>query len=282
MKNILLLLSLLVILFSCTKETGVTGPAGPDGPAGPAGNGPANDTGSIAGHVSLYNEFSYKEASAGGVIITLTSGDFKKTDTTDATGTYQFSGIKTGTYNLTFQKSAYGTMKVVSLSHFGGGMLATPVQEVALVQIPVKTAPDSVNGLTVIRSGAYTSFTIKLDTSSLQYVQNNNNFLLVFSKDKNISTTNYTYQYPPILYADGAGGYVAVTLSDGLSRWPFVPGDTVYGMVCTFNRYLFTTINNPDFGPFDAAGIASYIDPQTGTTVYPNLSKPGNVLKFVY
>jgi len=51
--------------------------------------------------------------------------------------------MTTGTYDLSYQKTGFGTMKVYGLSHFGGGTEPTAVENVYVVHIPAKTAPDN-------------------------------------------------------------------------------------------------------------------------------------------
>jgi hypothetical protein len=279
MKNSILILFVLLTGISCTKEVGVPGPAGPQGSAGPSGTGPASDTASIAGQLTLYNEFSLNETDAGGVVVTLTSGTLQLTDTTNTAGLYHFPGMKTGTYNLLYTKPGYDTMKVNGISHFGGGTVPTSVQNVIVTQIPVKTAPIS---LSLYSNNANaTIFTIVLDTSSLNYVQFYLNIELFISTDKNVSSTNYMYEVG-FNNPDGNGGYnLSLGKDDPANPTPFQFGDTLYAIVCSYNRYVHIT-SDPKSDYMDVGDAGCYIDPQTGKLVYPNFSKPSNVLPFVY
>ena len=279
MKYILLFLSIFIAFTSCTKEVGVAGPTGPQGTAGVDGTGAATDTGTITGRLTMYDEFSYSVGSNAGVIVTLTAGSLRKTDTTDAKGTYAFPGIKTGTYDLTYEKSGFGTMKMLSISHFGGGAAPTLIKDVILIQVPVSTAPDSL-GLSA-NNGSYTNFLIRLDTSSLAYVEYYQNIALFCSKDKNVSAYNYQYKNT-FSYPDGQGGYVeSFTKNDISNPLPFNYGDTVYAVFYTYNSYVNLTSNVNSTIKYITDG-GTYTDPQTGATILPNLSRPSNVLKFVY
>jgi hypothetical protein len=278
MKNIFLLSFLFLAFLSCTKEIGVTGPAGPQGPSGSIGNSPS-DTGSILGRLDLFDEFSYKKNDASGTIITLTSGSLIRTDTTGPTGQYRFSGLRTGTYDLSYQKTGYGTMKLFGLSHFGGGPQPTSIYDIDVLQIPQKTAVD--NLAIFSNDGLNTVFSILLDTSSLQYVQYYQNFQLFISKDKNVSPFHFAHMIGFLFTPDGNGKYSAVMgKTDVTNPLPFKTGDTLYAVTYTYNRYVHPTVATDNF--IDPGGQAYYIDPQTGLIIYPNMSRPSNILQFVY
>jgi hypothetical protein len=279
MKKIISLASLIIVFAACTKETGVKGPAGAQGAAGGAGQGSAGDTGTIAGQLNLYNEFSVPLDDESGTIVTITSGSLQFTDTTNTTGQYHFSGLATGTYDLSYQKSGYGTMKVFGVSHFGGGLTPTAVEKVYVVQIPQKTAPDTLTA--TVNNGSYTYFDLHLDTSSLQYQQYYLNLEVFIGTDKNVGPNSYVTMGTSAFSPDGSGGYLSVFFkNDPDYPLPFHSGDSLYAVAYTFNLYLqpnnaytYYTYANPG---------ETYIDPQTGREVYPNLSKPSNVFGFVY
>ena len=286
MKKNLFYLAILLAFLSCTKERGVTGPAGPQGPAGANGKGSSPDTASITGKLDLVDEFSFFQDDASAVVVTLSSGSQQHKDTTDPTGHYNFAGITTGTYDLSFQKPGYGTMKIFGLSHFGGGTVSTQVGYVQIMQIPVKTAPDTFS--LVSNNSLTTVFGIRLDTSSLQYQQFSENMIVFIGKNKTVGPTNYigtlSNQY---IYAtpDGIGGY---TINFPKSNTPMFPpssvatGDTLYAVAYTYNIFVHDR-NYPQNTSFGGYGMASYyIDPQTGKIVYPNLSKPTNIVKFTF
>lgn len=254
---------------SCKKEVGVQGPTGTQGNAGLPGTGGPNDTGSIVGNAVLYNEFSFKEADQSGIIVTLISGSFQQSDTTDESGNYQFHGIKTNTYDMTFQKGGYGTMKIFGLTHIAGGNVPTKVKNIYLLQTPQKTAVDS---LALIVNSSSVGFTVLLDTSSISYVQNNSNFLLYIGKDKDVGMLHYTVNYAGgIFNPDGNGGYTVFIDKASIAN-EFQPGDSLYIKVYSFNGVVHST-NSSTANYFISTGdAASYIDPATGFYIYPNAS----------
>lgn len=278
MKKNIIHLALFLTVISCTKEQGVPGAAGPQGQAGANGKGSATDTASITGKLILYNEFNTIQGDASGVSVTLSSGSQQHKDTTDATGHYDFPGMTTGTYDLTFQKPGYGTMKYFGLSHFGGGKLSTQVTEIDMLQIPDKTAP---NTLALISNNSTAAvFDLRLDTSSLQYTEINTDLLVVICKNRIGNPSDYDILLNSNIFPDGAGGYT-VNFNKFTQPFPLTTGDTLYAVAYTYNRNIGTAHGNSQ-GWSDLGLSSYYMDPQTGKYVYPNLSKPSNIVKFVY
>jgi hypothetical protein len=274
MKKFLILIILYSLLNGCKKEVGIQGPSGPPGPAGMAGMN--NDTGTISGTAYLYNEFSFKLASQSGITVTLISGTTQLTAMTNDSGQYQFHGILTGTYNLTYAFAAFGTANRYGISHFGGGALPTEVPEVDLVQIPVKTAIDSMSVVELY--GTYIEVTIKLDTSSLQYVQYYQNLLLLVGKSNAVGPESYVKSYGQAFIPDGFGNYTMVFQQSDVASF-FNPGDTMYITACAYNRYI-----HPNSSPIwytDDVANESYIDPLTGYVIFPN-GRFSPILKAVY
>ena len=151
-----------IFLFSsCKKEEGVAGPAGAAGTNGQ--DGIYLDTGTISGNLAVYDEFSWPLADSSGVTVSMNQNGISRTTTSDASGNYSFLGVPAGTYNLSYQKPNFGTMKVFGISHAPGTNQNTVVPEVYVIQTPVRTAIDSIR----LDSGySYIVVHIYLDTSS--------------------------------------------------------------------------------------------------------------------
>ncbi len=275
MKFIFLYVFLLFVILSCKKEVGVQGPAGGQGNTGLPGSGGPSDTGTIIGNTVLYNEFSFKETDHSGTIVTLISGNFQQNDTTDLEGNYQFHGIKTDTYDMTFQKSGFGVMKIYGLTHIAGGNVPTKVKDIYLLQMPEKTAVDS---LALLANTSSIVFTVFLDTSSTTYVQNYSNFLLYIGKDKDVGMTHYSINWGSGTFnPDGNGGYTAFIDKASLSN-VFQPGDSLYIKVYSFNGAVHST-NSATANYYISTGDGgSYIDPATGFYIYPNASAAPKLL----
>jgi len=267
---------LLLALVSCTKEQGVPGPAGPQGPAGTNGKGSA-DTAAITGKLIVYNEFN-AQTDLSGVTVTLSSGSNQHSATTDATGQYTFKGMPTGTYDLSFQKTSYGTMKLFGLSHFAGGTMPTQATTVFLLQMPVKTAPET---LTLVSNNSSSAvLDLRLDTTSLQYTELSADILVCIGKNRIASPYDYDFLLNTYIFPDGNGGYTA-NVYKSQAPIPLTTGDTLYATAFTYNRNVGTA--NGASQSWSDLGLSSYyMDPLTGKYVYPNLSKASNIVKFAY
>jgi hypothetical protein len=276
MKKLLSLILFYVLINSCTKDVAVQGSMGPQGPAGPAG-GSNQDTGTINGTAFLYDEFSFGYATQNGVVVTLMSGQTRLTDSTDTSGQYQFHGIPTGTYNMSFAIPGFGTVYRYGISHFAGGNLPTEVPKVDLVQVPVKTAIDSMSFVQAY--GGYVVVTISLDTSSLLYVQYGQNFQLLVGKTAAVGPTNFVKSYGIEFNPDGLGNYTLVLSKSDVASF-FNTGDTMYVTACTYNRYLH--LNNNPIWIFDDAVSESYVDPTSGYVIFPSARFSSTILKPVY
>lgn len=108
----LILVFAIAIFNSCSKD-GATGATGPQGPAGPS------YTGSISGHVFLYNQYGDQQpltSSQKVRVLLYNSSNTTGTGTVglvdsvnaDAQGVYTISNIATGLYTLAFRDSGYG------------------------------------------------------------------------------------------------------------------------------------------------------------------------------
>jgi hypothetical protein len=260
-----------LFICSCKKETGVPGPAGPPGTNGTDGS--LLDTGTVYGNLVVYNEFSWPIADSSGVSVSLNVGSTVHTTTSDASGNYYFHGLPSGTYNLTYQKTGFGTMKVFGISHSPGSSINTEVNEVYILQDPVKTAIDSI---TVNEAYSYVQVRIYLDTSSFSYIQYQYNFVLLIGKDPTLTQANATYSpYNQFISPDGQGTY-SVIVDRGQLGGDDHSGGTYYLTVGTCNRWLRAFANpNP---LFDTGLSGYYIDPSDGKYVYPNLKLSPNTI----
>jgi len=280
MKRYLLFWILSLTILSCTKEQSVPGPTGPQGDNGAPGKSSVTDTASIEGTLFLYDEFSQPVADASGVTITLGNGSKQYNVITDASGQYKLTGIPTGTYDLTYQKTGFGTMKIYSLSHFGGGTTATQVEKVFMEQIPVKTAPNTLT----LSSNTLNSvaFNFRLDTSSLQYNEYFSNLLVYVGKHTTVGPSDYSFLLNGVSTPDG--GYTASFNKSDLQgiESPVSPGDTLYAVTYKYNRYVRIPSEKVYIIYWDTQQGGSYTDPGTGKIIYPNLSKPSNIVKFAF
>ncbi len=266
-----LFIILIGLVASCKKEVSVAGPAGITGMNGRDGS--LLDTGTLYGNLTVYSEFGWPMADSSGVAVSLALGTDKRTVASDALGNYYFHGLPSGTYNLTYAKPGFGTMKMFGLAHSPGSSLNTLVNEVYLLQNPVRTAVDSV---TMTEGYSYVILTIYLDTSSLSYVQSQHNFAVLIGTKADLSPASvYFSGISEFVSPDGHGAYsVVISRSDlgGINH----QGGTYYIRVGTYNR-IVRAFANPD-SYFDTGLGGYYIDPADGKYVYPNLKlSPGTI-----
>jgi hypothetical protein len=125
---------------------------------------------------------------------------------------------------------------------------------------------------------------LRLDTSSLQYSMLSSNMMIFIGKHKTVGPNDYSVLLNSIIFADGSGGYNAYFYkSDVLGlETPINIGDTLYAVGYSCNQSVRLPSNSQK-GAYGGTGTGGhYIDPQTGKIVYPNLSTPSNIIKFVF
>ena len=268
-KSFLYIICIALLCYACKKETGVAGPAGPAGSNGL--NGSALDTGTLYGNLAAYDEFSWPLSDSSGVKVSLQQGATILSATSDRSGNYFFHGLPSGTYNLTYEKASFGTMKVFGISHSPGSDQNTRVPEVYVLQNPVKTAIDSISLTTYYSSIVVT---IYMDTSSLTYSQYQYNFALLIGSDPHPSLQNTALSpLSEYIFADGHGAYTFGFNKSGLGG-NNQPNGPYYISVGTFNRYIRGTANL--YSLFDPGFSSYYVDPANGKYVFPNLKLAPN------
>jgi len=274
-KKILWILSVVVLFYACKKETGVEGPAGPPGNNGVDAT--ALDTGTLSGNLVVYDEFSWPISDSSGVKVSLKQGGTTISTTSDHSGNYSFHGLPSGTYDLTYEKANFGTMKMFGIGHSPGSNLNTVVPEVYVIQKPVKTAIDSIS---LNSTYYYIILTIYLDTSSLSYTQGVGNFALFIGSNPNPTPENTPLsplgQY---INPDGHGAYSFTFYKSDLGGIN-QPNGPFYITVGTFNRFIRGYQNQYSF--FDPGLSGYYVDPSTGKYVFPNLKMAPNTVVVQY
>ncbi len=93
---------------------------------------PTEPKGDITGNVIVYDSTGTALTDHSGVIVTIDSLGLK--DTTDASGSYNFSEVAAGTYNFSYSKAGYGTYRIIGKLH-AGGTQATELPDADVGQI---------------------------------------------------------------------------------------------------------------------------------------------------
>ncbi len=118
--QIFLLALVSAALFNACTKTGPTGPAGSTGPAGPV------LTGTVSGHVILYDIYGgiLGESKAGAKALLYNSSNVVVDSVNcDSTGSYTINSVSTGIYTLAFKDTNFGQELHEDLEFTGGGTL---------------------------------------------------------------------------------------------------------------------------------------------------------------
>jgi hypothetical protein len=226
----LLFASFAVIVQSCKKETGPTGATGPVGPT---------LTGTASGFASLYDEYGSKLFTnlSNTKVYIIGASDTVYTDTT---GKFNFTNLKTGTYNLTFSKSGFGSVNK-NVNFIGD---STFLSDTRLSAVPTFTVVSPLNvtisGTTATITGnisAVPSYTAQVVVYVGSSVPTPTSYLL--SSVVNVSTTGTAF--------------TAKFSTDQLSSAGFVSGQTI-----NLSAYTISTTSSS----------SSYENMTSGQTIY--------------
>jgi hypothetical protein len=209
-KNILVILTLVIILFaaSCAKE----GPSGPTGPAGPS------LTGNISGHVMLFDKYGSKIFTGLNNVGIFLNGSSSVVHPDSATGSYIYSSLISGVYNLAAYNTGYGAAYLNSLQLVSGTINA---------DLKLSARPDSF----------LYSFTSVINTSdssdSLTITCNadprRRNFIVFLNRIDSVSSNPvyYLLNYVGAIPANATNAYILVPKYD-LANAGFISGSKVF------------------------------------------------------
>jgi hypothetical protein len=111
--TILSVAAVVVLFTGCSKpKDGATGAGGATGAQGPL------LSGNVKGYVDLFDAYGDLAANASNVYVTVPG--ISVVDSTSTNGMFT-KNLTTGTYELDYTKSGYGTAKIISLNFVGGG-----------------------------------------------------------------------------------------------------------------------------------------------------------------
>lgn len=260
-----------LLLTGCKGKDGDPGPVGAAGATGPVGPSGQNLTGSILGFVNPVSEDGAALAKAG-VLVTITSVTPQLTQTTDANGRYEFTGLRNGTYNLTFSRPDLGLFKVFGHGHVGGDQPSvvgsvggstylTGVSRTAIVSLTVGSPRfDPQYGF-----HALFSFILSNPASLSQYRR----VAIYGSSGSGTNSTTGTLIGSYFVYQPSGGSGIPTTIQ--VSRADFNVAGFASG----------STVNAIAYGVPEYYNV-SYIDTATGRTVFGGMNPVGSqVVTFI-
>jgi hypothetical protein len=218
--------------------------------------------GDIIGYAFCFDEYGNKLEDFSGIKVVTEPGR-KYSAVTDENGRYEFKNVINGTYDLSFEKEDFGTMKLFGIQHLGG-------QPTIIGYYSYYDAAPFIfeNITTQITEIEYQNDTLIADlTFSGSYRPDEIYMRLFFSSSENFDRTsaeaikNYELWFRGLNYQS--------YYSDVSKGLPFAPGETVY---CKAAIYSDNLGGVGVLNLFSVTGIDTYYDFETGTTVYPNLS----------
>lgn len=187
------ILSITLFIQSCKKEAG---PAGPQGPAGPI------LTGNLFGFVDLLDQYGTKIITHNDSVLVSLDGT-GKTCLTDVNGKYHFDSLTTGIYNLTFSKTGYGTMRLLTQQFTGGGDVDRDTKMSAIPTFSISTLTVTVDSANVNLTGTLSTIDTRIRTSALflggtsAVSSDPVNYLLSYSKaTTNANLNGFTLKIP--------------------------------------------------------------------------------------
>ena len=173
MKKILVTISLVLLLFACTKNTYNTELL-------------PTPSATIAGKVLLYDSSGNALTNLEGAAVSLDSTPYSAT--TDSTGKYVIKNIPAGLYTFTFSKAGYSTHKVFNVNVLGAK--TTEPEPIQSLFMPSNVVAN-ISQITLFNGNGVNMFNIGGSLVS-QSVINVNTVVVFVSASSSVSSANYT------------------------------------------------------------------------------------------
>ncbi len=194
--------------------------------------------------------------------------DRKSNAITNEDGRYVIKNVINGTYDMSFEKEGFGTMKLHSVKHLGGYPTVIDYSDAPFIcqyittqLINLEFINDSIR-VSVSFSGQYKPYLLKLR----MFFSTEENFSIESAKaTKNLTLIEY-YDY------DIYRSHTSVT--EGL---PFDRGNTVYLKASIYTAPSAQMVYNYYY----ITGTDTYFDYENNITIYPNLGNASEELSFI-
>lgn len=209
--------------------------------------------GSITGFVTLYDSEGNKLTDFSGVTVSLENQSI--VSTTDQYGKFVLTGVKKGIYNIYFDKTGYGTRKLISYQFLGSGdafLGSTYISKIPLYSVSAVTSTTSTTAGTVTLNFSFTG-TTPTGTKNIKY------FILDNSL---VSNDPQKYQYVGNTNLSSTAVSLVISKATFTLAGYTTSGQTVY-MVLYSDSYNYNV---------------SYVDVNTGKYFYTSVGIPSNVV----
>jgi len=216
-------------------------------------------TGKITGELRLTDELGVEFSNHINMNVT---AEGQSVGISTASGNYEITNLPTGTYNLTYSKSGFGTYKRFNIQVIAGA------DETVLNGIDYlgQKSTTQITNLSVNFNTVDSTYGIGCDIFPTPVAGSPRAFRLFFGKSGTVGPTDY--QYTPSntwLASTGSGQITGYPRSEFYSNG-FSAGETVF--LIAYGESIRTN---------------SYIDPVNSKKVFPNLNlgAPSNIVSFV-
>ena len=223
--------------------------------------------GDIIGYAYCFDEFGNKLEDFSGINV-YTLPNRQHTAITDEYGRDEIKDVINGTYDLSFEKEGFGTMKLTSVQHLGGKPTIMKYFYGDELPFIYQNITSEITNIDFVKD------TIVASVSLLgQYKPYLFHIRFFFSKEENFDIAS-AQAVKNLVLIDFYGDYKSHTsIIEGL---PFDSGDKIY-----YKASIYTTINSVLVYDYYITGLDTYYDYDQNTTIYPNLSDVSEEFTFI-
>lgn len=253
----LIIVFLSVTLYSCTKDNIFL----PD------------LNGNLVGYVYTLNEFRQPYSDHSGVTITALGKDKVYTVSSDKMGRFEFVNLPTGTYELHFEKSGFGTLKQFGVKHLGGQptVIGLPFEQNSYGSafLLIEKPTTGIMNLNISNDSLNCTFSITKPEPAQIILK------IYFSRAGNFSSESASWSQ--VVYVQNKGILYSGKIS--IDEYGFDPGEKIYFMARLYPYSPSAVVLD---NSIKLTGVDNYYDYDTNKTVYPSLGEESSIYYFIY